>query len=712
MEALGSAGSVLAVVQIAGSIAKLCGGYISDVKDARRDIERLQAKTIILHDVLEKLARANDSRNPNSPSLSSNISVSVEQCSQDLRDLQKKLQPKTRHKTMSKIGVRALKWPLSKAAVNEELRMLEGYLPIFNTALELSHMYVFKHDLDRREQLRRSCSTISQGIDRKVDKSQDDQLLSTISYIGDAAYESYENQRHRQCLDDTRVDLLREITGWATSKSHQYIFWLKGRAGTGKSTVALTIAQTLDKQGVPLASFFFKRGGGDLARSRKVISTLAYQLAVRSRPLGSFICEALRENPGLGNSASVSQQYEKLLLRPFQKAQESTTQSTSFIVVLDALDECDDFNDVRLLLRLLGDTKNMADLGLRVLVTSRPEVPIRLGFSNMRHIAYQELALHDVPRAIVDQDIKTFVAHELAQIKTERNLPNSWPGDDKIRTITTRADGLFIYAATVCRYVNGPRQVSASVRLEQICQESRAKHKSTQALDEMYLLVLKSSMEDDFATDEAQEVLMRMRQILGSLVLLLDNLSAEELERLLLPTVTNRGIVVQNSLDSLHAIFDIPEDLSKPIQMLHLSFRDFLVDNTRCPDARFWINQQQMHHHLSIRCLNLMMDHLVQNICQLPDSGTLVIEVSETSLSQHLPFGLRYACRHWIDHAELGHLNLENDGLVHNFLQQYCPYWLEVMSLCGKIPEAITVMNKLERLIQVSILGQIIKYVF
>ena len=129
-------------------------------------------------------------------------------------------------------------------------------------------------------------------------------------------------------------------------------------------------------------------------------------LAFRPRRFGSFVCDALREYPNLGDSASLSQQYDKLLLRPLQRARQSAPHSPSFIVVLDALDECDDLNDVRLLLRLLGDTQNMAGVGLRVLVISRPEIPIRLGFHNLKHIAYHELALHDVPRAIVDQDIK------------------------------------------------------------------------------------------------------------------------------------------------------------------------------------------------------------------------------------------------------------------------------------------------------------------
>ena len=545
-------------------------------------------------------------------------------------------------------------------------------------------------------------SAISKGIDLKINQGRDDQLLKSISHIGDASYDSYENQRHRPCLTNTRVDLLQQITDWATDNSSQYIFWLRGRAGTGKSTIALTTAQFLDRPPVSLASFFFKRGGGDLARSRKVISTIVYQLAMRSRRFGSFVCDALREYPNLGDSASLSQQYDKLLLRPLQRARQSVPHPPLFVVVLDALDECDDINDICLLLRLLGDDQNMAGLGLRVLVTSRPEIPIRLGFHKMKHIAYHELALHDVPRAIVDQDIKRFVTHELSQIKVERNLPHFWPEDDKIQIITTRADGLFIYAATVCLYVNGPWLVSPFERLEQVCRASGAKHKSTEALDGMYLIVLANSMTGDFSTEEEDKSITYLRQVVGSVVLLFDNLSAEELTRLLFPAAPTGENTVRQILDPLHAIFDVPEGSNKPIQMLHLSFRDFLVDKARCPDDRFQINQQQVHHDLLDHCLDLMKRSLRKNICQLPRQGCFVDEVSEAELSQYLPLGLRYACRYWIRHAQQGRIFLSDNGPVHNFLRKYYPYWLEVMGLIHKIPEATTMMIQIKSLIKVS----------
>jgi hypothetical protein len=104
----------------------------------------------------------------------------------------------------------------------------------------------------------------------------------------------------------------------------------------------------------------------------------------------------------------------------------------------------------------------------------------------------------------------------------------------------------------------------------------------------------------------------------------------------------------------LRAVSNVPEDLSKPIQMLYLSFRDFLVDSGRCPDIRFQINQQQVHQDLSDRYVDLTKRCLVQNICQLPGPGVFVDEVSEATSRQYVLFGLRYVCRHWISYVEQG----------------------------------------------------------
>lgn len=77
------------------------------------------------------------------------------------------------------------------------------------------------------------------------------------------------------------------------------------------------MTQALDKQGASLASFFFRRDADDLARSRKVITTVIFQLAIPSRRFSSLIHYALWEDTSLADSTSLSQRSSKLLLRPF-----------------------------------------------------------------------------------------------------------------------------------------------------------------------------------------------------------------------------------------------------------------------------------------------------------------------------------------------------------------------------------------------------------
>ncbi|BAE55954.1 unnamed protein product [Aspergillus oryzae RIB40] len=74
-----------------------------------------------------------------------------------------------------------------------------------------------------------------------------------------ASYDSYDNQHEDKCLPETRTELRHQITDWAGSPEGECIFWLNGMAGTGKSTIARTVAQSLREKGLLGASFFFKK---------------------------------------------------------------------------------------------------------------------------------------------------------------------------------------------------------------------------------------------------------------------------------------------------------------------------------------------------------------------------------------------------------------------------------------------------------------------
>jgi len=204
-------------------------------------------------------------------------------------------------------------------------------------------------------------SSITLGIDKKLDQAQQDRLLGALPCVEAAAFNSYDNQHERKCLLDTRVDLLRQVTEWADSSSNQSIFWLNGMAGTGKSTIARTITDQFASKDRLAASFFFSKGSGERGHARQFFSTIALQMA-RALPLvQTYIYEAVTEQPGIAQQTML-EQWNKLILKPLRAARDRQSLIRSIIFVIDALDECGSQEDIQLILRLLANTKDITSL--------------------------------------------------------------------------------------------------------------------------------------------------------------------------------------------------------------------------------------------------------------------------------------------------------------------------------------------------------------
>jgi len=90
--------------------------------------------------------------------------------------------------------------------------------------------------------------------------------------------------------------------------------------------------------------------------------------------------------------------------------------------VVDALDECEKEDDVRTLLQLWSDVSSMIKIRIGLFLTSRPELPIRQGFSKMLADTHQDVFLHEVPRPVVEHDILIFLTDAFAQIRCEYNV--------------------------------------------------------------------------------------------------------------------------------------------------------------------------------------------------------------------------------------------------------------------------------------------------
>ena len=103
------------------------------------------------------------------------------------------------------------------------------------------------------------------------------------------------------------------------------------------------------------ASFFFSRGGGDISHTGKFFTSIARQLANTIPLLNQHICDAVTDNSDIANQ-SLRDQWQQLVLRPLSKLDGNNCRS-SYVVVIDALDECDSDNDIRMILQLLAEAR-------------------------------------------------------------------------------------------------------------------------------------------------------------------------------------------------------------------------------------------------------------------------------------------------------------------------------------------------------------------
>ena len=140
----------------------------------------------------------------------------------------------------------------------------------------------------------------------------DENPLDLLPFVTQATFDASEKEDDPLCLPGTRVDLLQQIRTWADGNDEGYIFWLSGWAGTGKSTIARTVARECYDKGCLGASFFFSRGKGDVHDACVFVTSIAVQLAQPSKILRDLIYEAILSKSG-AISKTLRDQWRKLI---------------------------------------------------------------------------------------------------------------------------------------------------------------------------------------------------------------------------------------------------------------------------------------------------------------------------------------------------------------------------------------------------------------
>lgn len=353
-------------------------------------------------------------------------------------------------------------------------------------------------------------------------------------------------------------------------------------AGTGKSTISRTVAHKLAERGALGASFFFKKGQGDRGKAARFFTTIAAQLVRQLPSLAPQVRGAIEADSDIGEKA-MKEQFEKLILQPLKKVDGDLKNSMTtvvVVVVVDALDECDREQDATAIIRLLPQAKQLLSVRLKFFITSRPEFPIRLEFDKISG-TYQDLALHRVDEYTIKHDISIFFESELSRTRDDYNrlvpkdwqLSSDWPGRTNLQILVKMALPLFIFAKTVCRFVEDrecgdpEEQLNKILKYQTMGQEFQLHATYLPILNQM--LVKRTDSGLISRTDAEQAAIVKeFREIVGTIVILADPLPIEPLARLL--GISKRTI--GHRLSMLHSVLNIPPNMGAPVKLLHLSF--------------------------------------------------------------------------------------------------------------------------------------------
>jgi len=144
MDGLSAAASVVAVIQISAQLFDLCRTYYLNVKDARKDIERLRNEITSLQDILVNvvdLANTSQSTSLQTLKLIDQDDGPLKQCHLELSSLLAKLEPENSTNKL-RLVLRSLKWPLNSKEVDKALLAIGRYKSSFVLALTTDQAYI------------------------------------------------------------------------------------------------------------------------------------------------------------------------------------------------------------------------------------------------------------------------------------------------------------------------------------------------------------------------------------------------------------------------------------------------------------------------------------------------------------------------------------------------------------------------------------------
>jgi hypothetical protein len=463
---------------------------------------------------------------------------------------------------------------------------------------------------------------------------------------------------HEECLPGTRVPILQKVREWADDEEcERRIFWLKDVAGSGKSTVATTLANEWRRENRLGGCFFFSMSDEKLSVTTSFCSAIARDLHAFHPSLRSAIQAASTADTAIV-TRPFEEQFTKLICEPLRD------HSQTVILVVDAVDECKDKTQRKIMLQSLV-TKNFSIPNLKVFMTSRPEPDISAIVSPAAVVCSMEFLLHGVEHKYNVDDIATYIKYHLSNLLTDQQQAH----------LVERAGGLFIWASTAKKILE-----ESLNRADLVMEALLSANKSSELadLDSLYQLILRRAL----PSEKCQDILC---STLAVLAVVREPISLSTLEQLM--PVKGRTEEIIGRMGSVLKIND--ED--HLIYFRHPTFREYLH---RCDYPPLFIDIRKAHIHIAATALHLLSD-LHMDVLGIWEEGTRVplndeVENLAHLLSSRIGEPTLYGTKFWSFHSAMALDSVQILELVKAFLKSGLLNWLELVAWKRSIQTALS----------------------
>ncbi|CAE6445342.1 unnamed protein product [Rhizoctonia solani] len=481
------------------------------------------------------------------------------------------------------------------------------------------------------------------------------------------------------CLDGTREVLLNRIITWTQNRENAQTFmWISAQVGMGKTAVATSLCQRLDRVGALASSFLCQQDDANFNDPLILLNNLICDLAMKCPAYAHQVAIAIRANPKL-YSSHLSLRYEGLVKRPLQKLGRLSMPVT-LVAVVDGLDECGDHIAQGKMLQKLYEISRLVPW-LKVIVTGRPVPEMKQYFKpTCLHKTVVHLHHHDA-----SPDIRAYIEGQVAHLAETEH----WPSES-IDQLCKMSCGVFLWAKLAVQYVK-KSAFPTLPHLQKVL--SNQKSPVTDHFDTLYASVLETAIDND-----EKDIKVAYLRCIGAILVISarEPLAAPDLQHLLLAASQVDQRTLEQVESNLGPVLLVPD--GQCITFHHPSFQDFVTDPSR--SGQFHIRLDQYEEEPAAYCLQVMQRDLCFNICQLETSHRLNRDIADLNhrIDSRIGPMLKYACTHWIDHF----IALPTQALVESikrFMEgPKLMYWIEVLSLLGCIDIALAGLSKLSAL--------------